>query len=94
MTWCALALHRYQQEHRSYRIDVRQNKQTREAVRKVFCGPTAAVGSVLEVYNAAAGVPAEHAGGAASTACAPAAAAAAAEAPQGAGAAAEAAADE
>ncbi len=43
---------RYQQEHHTYRIDVQQNKETREAVRKMFTGPTAAVGSVLEVYSA------------------------------------------
>ena len=42
---------RYQQEHHSYRIDVQQNRETRVAVRRMFTGPTAAVGSVLEVYS-------------------------------------------
>ena len=45
---------RYQQEHHSYRIDVQQNRETREAVRRMFTGPTAAVGSVLEVYSCSA----------------------------------------
>jgi hypothetical protein len=46
-----LLLHRYGQEHVAYRIDVQQNKATRDAVRTMFTGPTAAVGGVLDVYQ-------------------------------------------